>query len=146
MKYAHPLQYLRSRLIEREMQRNSSENKPAKPNSTHAPLSQSKAHLIPQALSLATYKQTFMARERPGSLASKNAQVFATQLKQFKPFDTTVPTAPGVCQCVPVTLRPFSWTATRQGIVITIITSAYISLRLPPASSKFGCRIGKAAD
>ena len=34
-----------------------------------------------------------------------------------------------------MTSRPFSRTATRQDIVITVITSSYIRLRLPPASS-----------
>ena len=79
------------------MKQKSSESKP---NSTRVALSQSEVHLILQARSVATYQQAFMARGPPGSLASKNAREFATQLKQFKPFETTAPSAPGVCASV----------------------------------------------
>ena len=53
-----------------------------------------------------------------------------------KPIETSAPTAAGVCASVRQWLRdPLYWTATRQGILITVITSGYNRWRLPSASS-----------
>ena len=86
-----------------------------------------------------------MARGRPWLPCLQESPSVRHLAEQLKTFETTAPTAPttrqgiiitvitpGVCQRVPVTSRPFSWTATHQGIVITVITPGYIRLRLPP--------------